>query len=234
MVRQTARSERPKRMRRAEPGPGFEVDPGPDWRHYEELDLPPLLDAALEEFRAHGYHGGSIRAIASRVGVTLPTLYYHYGSKQGLLVALLMGSMHDVLARSRHALEEAGDRPEDQLANVVESITLYMAHRRRIAFLDGEIRNLEAENRERYRAEREQLSVMLRRIAADGVEGGVFATDYPTEAARAVLSMCQAVATWYRSDGPLTEVEVAQRYVAIALDTVGHRWRDTGEPMRAR
>ncbi|MCZ0997470.1 TetR/AcrR family transcriptional regulator [Streptomyces mirabilis] len=216
-------------MRRAESGPGFEPDPGPDWRHYDELELPPLLGAALEEFRTHGYHGGSVRAIAGRVGVTLPTLYYHHGSKQGLLVALLMGSIHDVLIRARHALTEAGDQPEDQLANVVEAVTLYMAHRRRLAFLDGEIRNLEPDNRERYRAEREKLSVMLRRIVTDGVGDAGFATPYPTEAARAILSMCQAVATWYRSDGPLTETDVAQRYVAIALDAVGCRKRGSGK-----
>lgn len=210
-------------MRRVETGPGFEADPGPEWRHYADLELPPLLEAALEEFRANGYHGGSIRAIASRVGVTLPTLYYHYGSKQGLLVALLMGSMHDVLVRCGHALEEAGDRPEDQLANLVECITLYMGRRRRVAFLDREIGNLEPENRERYRARREELSVMLRRIVTDGVEDGVFTTSYPTDAARAIVSMCQAVATWYRADGALTEAEVARRYVAIALDTVGFR-----------
>ncbi|QOV41261.1 TetR family transcriptional regulator [Streptomyces ferrugineus] len=221
-------------MRRAEPAPGFESDPGADWRHYEELELPPLLGAALEEFRAHGYHGGSIRAIAGRVGVTLPTLYYHHGNKQGLLVALLMGSMHDVLIRARHALEEAGDRPEDQLANVVEAVTLYTTHRRHIAFLDGEIRNLEPDNRERYRAKREELSVMLRRIAADGVADGVFTTAYPTEAARAILTMCQAVATWYRADGPLTEAEVAQRYVAIALDAVGCRRRGSGKDGRSQ
>lgn len=212
-------------MRRVETGPGFETDPGSEWRHYDDLELPPLLEAALEEFRANGYHGGSIRAIASRVGVTLPTLYYHYGSKQGLLVALLMGSMHDVLVRCGHALEEAGDRPKDRLANLVECITRYMAHRRRVAFLDSEIRNLEPENRERYRARREELSVMLRRVVTEGVEDGVFTTPYPTDAARAILSMCQAVATWYRAEGALTEAEVARRYVAVALDAVGCRRR---------
>ncbi|MFD5128908.1 TetR/AcrR family transcriptional regulator [Streptomyces olindensis] len=229
MVRQTARTRQQNRARREESESGFEADPGTEWRHYGELALPPLLEAALEEFRAHGYHGGSVRAIAGRVGVTLPTLYYHYGSKQGLLVALLMGSMHDVLVRARHALEEAGDRPEDQLVNVVEAITLYMTHRRRIAFLDGEIRHLEPDNRARYSAEREELSVMLRLIAADGVADGTFTTPYPTEAVRAVLSMCQAVATWYRPDGPLTEAEVAQRYVTLALAAVGCRGHDSGK-----
>ncbi|MFF7477037.1 TetR family transcriptional regulator [Streptomyces sp. NPDC008092] len=235
MARQTPRTKQSNRMQREEAGLGFEPDPGPNWRRYEERELSPFLEAALEEFGAHGYHGGSVRAIANRVGVTLPTLYYHHESKQNLLVTLLMGSMHDVLVRCRNALEEAGERPEDQVANIVECIVLYMTHRHRLAFLDKEIDNLEPGNRERYRAQREELSVILRRVTLDGIEDGVFATPYPTEAVRAVLSMCQAVATWFRPEGLLTETEVAHRYVAIALDTLGFRRRSkgTGVPGRA-
>ncbi|CQR65577.1 TetR/AcrR family transcriptional regulator [Streptomyces leeuwenhoekii] len=220
MARQTSRTKQPNRVRGEDPQRGFEPDPGADWRHFEELRLSPFLEAALEEFGAHGYHGGSVRAIANRVGVTLPTLYYHHGSKQDLLVTLLMGSMRDILVRCHRALAEAGDRPEDQVAQVVECFTLYMAHRRRLAFLDGEVRNLEPENRERYIALRNELTVMLRRVVDDGVARGVFGTPYPTEAVRAVVSMCQAVAVWFRPEGPLTEAEVAQRFVALALDTL--------------
>ncbi|WP_257585309.1 MULTISPECIES: TetR/AcrR family transcriptional regulator [unclassified Streptomyces] len=223
MARQTGGAKQSDRTPRTDTGLGFEQDPDTAWHEYGELKLSPFLEAALEEFGAHGYHGGSVRAIANRVGVTLPTLYYHHASKQDLLVTLLMGSMHDVLGRCRRAEEAAGDRPEDRLANVVECITLYMAHRRRLAFLDGEIRSLEPDNRERYRALREELSVALRRIVQDGIDDGVFTTPYPKESARAVLSMCQAVAVWYRSDGPLTEAEVARRYVTLALDTVAFR-----------
>jgi hypothetical protein len=53
-------------------------------------------------------------------------------------------------------------------------------------------------------------------------------TLYPTEAVRAVLSMCQAVATWFRPEGPLTETEVARRYVTIAHDTLAFRRRGRG------
>ncbi|WP_228044125.1 TetR/AcrR family transcriptional regulator [Streptomyces ferrugineus] len=227
MARQTSRTKQSDRARREDLELGFEPDPGADWRHFEELKLSPFLEAALEEFGAHGYHGGSVRAIANRVGVTLPTLYYHHGSKQDLLVTLLMGSMHDILVRCRHALTEAGDRPEDQVAHIVECFTLYMAHRRRLAFLDGEVRNLEPENRERYIAQRNELSVMVRRIVDDGIKDGVFHTPYPAEAVRAVVSMCQAVAVWYRPQGPLSEAEVAQRYVTLALDALVLRTRGT-------
>jgi AcrR family transcriptional regulator len=196
-----------------------------DWRHYSPLTLGPILDAAVETFREHGYHGSSVREIASRVGVTVPTLYYYYGNKQGLLVELLTGSMHDVLTRCRHALAEAGERPEQRLANLVECTTLYMAQRRALAFVHAEIRGLEPENRARYVAQRDELSAMLRQTVLDGVDDGAFSTNHPVDAARAILSMCQAVADWYRPGGPLGEAELAKRYAEIALDTVGHRPR---------
>ncbi|MFJ9561102.1 hypothetical protein ACIRQQ_13810 [Streptomyces fuscichromogenes] len=79
---------------------------------------------------------------------------------------------------------------------------------------------LEPENRERYVAQRTELSLMLRAVVEDGITDGVFHTPYPVEAVRAVVSMCQAVAVWYRPEGPLGEAEVAQRYVELALDTL--------------
>lgn len=44
---------------------------------------------AVELFTAHGYEQTSLREIADRVGLTKASLYYHYPSKQALLVSLV-------------------------------------------------------------------------------------------------------------------------------------------------
>jgi AcrR family transcriptional regulator len=44
---------------------------------------------AMELFAAQGYERTSLREIAERVGMTKASLYYHYPSKQALLVALI-------------------------------------------------------------------------------------------------------------------------------------------------
>lgn len=44
---------------------------------------------AVELFTAHGYEQTSLREIADRVGMTKASLYYHYPSKQALLLALV-------------------------------------------------------------------------------------------------------------------------------------------------
>jgi AcrR family transcriptional regulator len=204
-------------------GPGLEGWEPPHWRRYGELTLTPLLAAGVEEFNRQGYHGATVRDIAQRAGVTLPTLYYHHGSKQELLFTLLRGAGHDALERCRAALADGGDRPEQRLERLVECVTLYMAHRRTLAFLDSEIRSLEPDNLARYLEQRGEVKLMLRGIVADGVRAGVFGTAYPVEASRSILSMCRAVAAWYRPDGAWDEAEVARRYVRIALDAVAFR-----------
>jgi len=48
-----------------------------------------IVATAITVFGEYGYAGGSIRAIADRVGVSHATLLQHFGSKEGLLTAVL-------------------------------------------------------------------------------------------------------------------------------------------------
>ncbi|MET0693447.1 MAG: helix-turn-helix domain-containing protein [Propionibacteriaceae bacterium] len=48
-----------------------------------------LVSVALDVFAEHGYAGGSLRTIAEQAGVSHATLIQHFGSKEGLLTAVL-------------------------------------------------------------------------------------------------------------------------------------------------
>ena len=48
-----------------------------------------IVQAALRHFAEFGYTGASLRQIASEVGVSPATLLQHFGSKEGLLTAVL-------------------------------------------------------------------------------------------------------------------------------------------------
>jgi AcrR family transcriptional regulator len=48
-----------------------------------------ILKVALELFAERGYRGVSTRQICDAAGVTQPTLYYHFGNKEGLCASLL-------------------------------------------------------------------------------------------------------------------------------------------------
>lgn len=48
-----------------------------------------IVDAAAELFARSGYQGTALSDIAERVGVSPPAILHHFGSKSGLLVAVL-------------------------------------------------------------------------------------------------------------------------------------------------
>lgn len=48
-----------------------------------------ILDIALDLFAARGYDAVGVKEIVETAGMTKPTLYHYFGSKQGLLEALI-------------------------------------------------------------------------------------------------------------------------------------------------
>ena len=100
------------------------------------MELDTILAVALQHFAKRGYHATTVRAIARDVGVTIPALYYHYDSKQHILVALLDFSMNIVEQKVQASVDAASDDPRAQLINLTETLSLYMAHYRELAFLD--------------------------------------------------------------------------------------------------
>ena len=59
-----------------------------------------IIDAATAVFAEYGYAGGSVRTIADRIGVSPASLLQHFGSKEGLLMAVLEDwDRHTVEAR---------------------------------------------------------------------------------------------------------------------------------------
>lgn len=191
------------------------------WRTVKPLHLTPLLTAALESFHEFGYHGASVRDIAKRAGVTVPTLYYHHGNKQGILVALMTTGIEDVTARARAAVDAAGDSPTEQFGNLIEACALHMTSRTDIAFLDSELRYLEGPERKTYAATRKLLENLLADVLTEGVERGEFTVTDIAGTGRAMLGMCQSVALWFRPDGPQTPSDVSVLYREIALNSVG-------------
>jgi TetR/AcrR family transcriptional regulator len=66
-----------------------------------------IARVAARLFAERGYDATSVREIVEAAGVTKPTLYYHFGSKQGLAEALLTKPMTEFLASLRVVLDEA-------------------------------------------------------------------------------------------------------------------------------
>jgi AcrR family transcriptional regulator len=64
-----------------------------------EATRTSILDAARSVLRGRGYASLSTREVAAVAGVPLSQIHYHFGSKQGLLVALLEYLNEQLLTR---------------------------------------------------------------------------------------------------------------------------------------
>lgn len=202
---------------------GVGAPPGA-WRQTDDEELTPILSVARDLFYEVGFHGTSVRDVASRVGVTVPALYYHHANKEAILAALLDRSIRSVTWRCEQALREAGDDPAGRFRNLVECLSLYMASHRKSAAMDAEIRALSDEARAQYSAQRRQVELMLVDTIEQGAAAGVFGVTSPQDTGRALLGMVQAIALWFDPErGRLTAPELALRYVDIAEHTVGLR-----------
>lgn len=82
--------------------------------HTSQPDAPRsrLLAAAADVFEHKGYSAASVREIVARAGVTKPVLYYHFGSKQGLLVAILESAARELATAVSAASHEPGPARE--------------------------------------------------------------------------------------------------------------------------
>lgn len=71
-----------------------------------------VIDAALQQFATHGYHGASMRQIAEAAGIAVGGIYNHFRSKEEILIAVIatwhpLNTIVPLLAQAEGATLEA-------------------------------------------------------------------------------------------------------------------------------
>ena len=178
------------------------------------------------EFAERGYGSASIRDIAHRAAVSLSALYHYYGGKQELLHALLDEGMDVYDDSCAEALRRVGDDPAERLEALVEALIRFRTGPRGSSQLElTEGRSLNPEQHAALHVRQAAATDRFRRVIADGVEAGLFLTPEPEDARRMIIAACNAIAQWYRPDGPVPVETLIDRYVGLALTVVEYRPR---------
>jgi TetR/AcrR family transcriptional regulator, cholesterol catabolism regulator len=68
-----------------------------------------LLDAAAGQFRARGFHAVTMRDIARSAGMIAGSIYYHFGSKEQLFLAVYEEGVRRITGRVASAVEGIDD-----------------------------------------------------------------------------------------------------------------------------
>ena len=67
-----------------------------------------ILQKALELFSDKGYDATSVREICEAAGITKPTLYHFYGSKEGVYRAIVEGALERFRAEMIQTISSEG------------------------------------------------------------------------------------------------------------------------------
>lgn len=86
-----------------------------------------ILDAAVSLFAERGYGATSVREVCEAAGVTKPTLYYHFGSKEGLFRAIV--DLH--LGQLTRIIEEAVSTPGSLATRLRAYVAALTSHTQR-------------------------------------------------------------------------------------------------------
>jgi AcrR family transcriptional regulator len=183
-----------------------------------------ILLAALTLFAETGFHGTSIRAIASAVGINSATLYAHYPSKEQVLADLVLvghQELHDRLTEAAGSVPDDADPVERLSALLRAHVLLHTDYPLLATVINNELHALAPE----VAAPALELRADCRRLLIDelerGLKDGAFQTPDPLLAATAIGSMNMQVARWFGPDQPYDRDHVADAYVRFALRIVG-------------
>jgi AcrR family transcriptional regulator len=125
-----------------------------------------ILDVALDLFTDQGFDGTSMREIAERLRITKPSIYYHFASKEEILLALHM-RQHEF---AKAALARLTDRPItlETWGSALDKLVDQMAAQRRL-FLMHERNHaaLEKLHRKNHDAEHDDIQQRFQQALTD-------------------------------------------------------------------
>jgi AcrR family transcriptional regulator len=173
-----------------------------------------IIDVAARLFQQHGYHETTLEMLATEVGIRKASLYYHFRSKDAILVEIHDQMIDHLLHRQAARTGTATHRLRGMMHDLVELMELFPG-RLRIFF--EHYRELPAGRRAEAKTKRDAYHDTLVEILRDGNAAGEFAVADVELAAMSVLGMCNWTYQWFRPGGPASAREVADGFFDLLL-----------------
>jgi TetR/AcrR family transcriptional regulator, cholesterol catabolism regulator len=178
-----------------------------------------LLDLAAVMFAERGLRATTVRDIADGAGILSGSLYHHFASKEEMVDELLRGFL-DWLFERYHEIVDSEPNPLERLKGLFMTSFEAIEHRHaQVVIYQDEAQRLSSQPRFSYI---EDLNKQQRQMWIDvinqGVKQGYFRRDLDVDLVyRFIRDTTWVSVRWYQPGGPLTAVQVGQKYLAIVL-----------------
>lgn len=180
-----------------------------------------IIATAAALFEVEGYSTTSMAAIARANGLAKPSLYHYFASKDDILFAI-HDEFIDLLINRRDRRAAALLSPEDELREVFGDVFELMdTHRGNVRVFFEHYRELPQQQQRVIRAKRDDYEAWVERVVRRGNESGAFRQVDPRLVTLALFGMSNWAYQWYRSGGPLTSRQIAERFWDFLIHGIG-------------
>lgn len=179
-----------------------------------------ILDAAARIFRRDGYSAARLADIAAEIGMKAGSLYYHFGSREALVEAVMETGTRRTHARmvERQAALPPDARPIDRIAAAIETHLIMVIAQEDIASATIKlIWQAPAAVRDRVLAEQRAYGGFWRDLLREARAAGAIRPDVDLSVVRmAIMGALNWAADWYKP-GRMSPEEVARDITAMMI-----------------
>jgi TetR/AcrR family transcriptional regulator, cholesterol catabolism regulator len=180
-----------------------------------------IEDVASALFSNRGYRATSMRDIAKELDIQGASLYAHIPSKEAVLASIVERAAE----RFHQAIQPIAQGPgtaAERLRRMIEAhVQVVASSRERAHVFLFEWTSLGQERREAVARSRNAYEDTFTKVIAEGITAGELAHADAKLAAIFLLSAMNALAHWYRPDGPLGPGAIAEQYADLFLRGLG-------------
>ena len=177
-----------------------------------------VLAASVQLFAEYGYHAATMREIAKIAGIQAASIYYHYASKQALLVEIMETYMKQLNANLERIICKQNTFQQRLYEAIANHIYLHTTYKSEFFIIDTEIRALEGKNRGFILAMRDRYEALLQSLLLEGIEQGILRRTDVKVSSYAIIAMCTEVAKWFRPAGRLSVQQVIDIYSQMVTE----------------
>jgi AcrR family transcriptional regulator len=197
----------------------------PDERQRERKSKrEAVLLTAAELFNRNGVTATSIEDVADALGVTKPTIYHYFATKDEILF--------ECVRRGVDAIRDAALEANAQGGSGMERLQAHMRGYARVMTSDFGMcvtrtadHELSADSRARFRALKRETDTTIRAVIEDGIRDGSIVAGDVRLMTFTLAGALNWIARWYDPVGPMTPDEIAEGCVRILVDGLAPRGR---------
>lgn len=173
-----------------------------------------ILDIAKELFIEKGYENTSIVNILEKVGIAKGTLYYYFTSKEEILDAIIDRISEKIFYKAQEISKDPSLSVQEKILGVVMSLNIEDDKEKKIVNNIHNPQNL-LMHQKQFDSIIDNVVPILTKVICEGIEKGIFNTDYPLETVEMILIYTQTV---FDSNNNLSMEETSRKISAFIVN----------------